>query len=168
MRLILVIKSFQFYVTISYMESPFATANTTVVLYLEPYLNTYYKSYQNIITLSAMPTGPLAQLVSSISSPKLSPFQECSPFSSASHCTFILQRYPTNQPSYGAGGRHSVKNTDFFMGAEDIPSVFSYLQQNGYSIDTSLTKMLFKSNINVGGNSDNTSRKMICMIQYVP
>jgi hypothetical protein len=151
------------------MESPFASANTSVVLYLEPYLNTYYKSYQNIITLSAMPTGPLAQLVSSISSPKLSPFQESGPFSSSSsHCTFILQRYPTNQPSSSAGGRHSAKNTDFFMGAEDIPSVFSYLQQNGYIIDTSLTKMLFKSNINVGGNSDNTSRKMICMIQYAP
>jgi hypothetical protein len=147
------------------MESPFATANSSVVLYLEPYLNTYFKSYQNIITLSSMPSGPLSNLVSTISSPKLSPFHDHSPFFSSS-CTYVLMRYPTS----GAGAsRHSAKNPDYFMGADDIPSVFSYLQQNGYTIDTSLTKMLFKSKINIGGPCDSSSsgnRKMICMIQY--
>lgn len=150
------------------MESPFATANSSVVLYLEPYLNTFFKSYQNIITLSSMPSGPLSNLVSTISSPKLSPFHDHSPFSSPS-CTYVLMRYPCS--GAGASGRHSAKNPDYFMGADDIPSVFSYLQQNGYTIDTSLTKMLFKSKISIGGPSDSSSsgnRKMICMIQYSP
>ena len=147
--------------------SPFAATNTSVVLYLEPHLNTYHKSYQNIITLSAMPPGPLAQLVSSISSPRLSPFYDTSPFASSPQCTFVLQRYPNNQSSSGAASRHSPKNPDFFMGADDIPSVFSYLQQNGYTIDTALTKLIFKSHISFAGNSNhNASRKMICMIQY--
>jgi hypothetical protein len=151
------------------MNSPFATANSSVALYLEPYLNTYYKTYQNIITLSSMPNGPLSQLVSTISSPKLSPFQEYGTFSS-SHCFFVLLRYPTSDNGSSASGRHSAKNPDFFMGAEDIPSVFSYLQQNGYTVDTSLTKMLFKSNIAVGAQLDNSAgkRKLICMINYAP
>jgi hypothetical protein len=143
------------------MSSPFTNANTSVVLYLEPYLNSHYKSYQNIITLSAMPPGPLSSLVSSISSPKLSPFRDYSPFSSSSNCIFALLRYPNNHSS----NTHSAKHADYFMGADDIPSVFSYLQQNGYSIDTSLTKMIFKSGISIGSNAD-ASRKMICMIQY--
>jgi len=148
------------------MESPFTSANSSVVLYLEPYLNTHYKTYQDIITLSAMPTGPLSQLVSTISSPKLSSFHDYNTLSSH-NCTFVLLRYPSSS----IGGHHSQKNSDYFMGAEDIPSVLSYLQQNGYKVDTQLTKLLFKSKINVGGN--NTSmysgkRKMICMVQYTP
>lgn len=146
------------------MESPFASANSSVVLYLEPYLNTHYKTYQDIITLSAMPVGPLSQLVSTISSPKLSPFHDFNTLSSH-NCTFALLRYPSGS------NRHSQKHSDYFMGAEDIPSVFSYLQQNGYTVDTQLTKMLFKSKIHVGGNNTSMysgNRKMICMIQHTP
>ena len=138
------------------MESPFASANSSVVLYLEPYLNTYFKTYQNIITLSAAPKGPLAQLVSTISSPKLSPFHGHNPLSSH-NCTFVLLRYPHSGGGSGATGRHSPKNPDYFMGADDIPSVFSYLQQNGYTIDTQLTKMMFKSKIDIGGMGNTPS-----------
>jgi len=57
--LISYIKSFQFFITIYIHkmdnDSPFANTNSLIVLYLEPYLNTFYKSYQNIITLNAMP-----------------------------------------------------------------------------------------------------------------
>ena len=91
-------------------DSPFANTNSLIVLYLEPYLNTFYKSYQNIITLNAMPTGPLALLVSSISSPRLSPFYDTSPFTSYPQCTFALLRYPNNSST-----PHSPKNPDFFM-----------------------------------------------------
>ena len=146
------------------MESPFATANSSVVLYLEPYLNTFFKSYQNIITLSSMPSGPLSNLVSTISSPKLSPFHDHSPFSSPS-CTYVLMRYPCS--GAGASGRHSAKNPDYFMGADDIPSVFSYLQSNGYSVDTNTTNMLQNGRVVVGGVSDKRfsgNRRMIAMI----
>ena len=144
------------------MESPFATANSSVVLYLEPLLNTYCKTYQNVITLSSIPSGPLADLVTPISSAKLSPFQD-----SVGSCVFVLLRYPKN---VCGGGRPSFKNSDYFMGADDIPSVFSYLQSNGYSIDTDLTKMLNKSRITIGGVSETRfsgDRKMICMIRHI-
>ena len=55
------------------------------------------------------------------------------------------------------------------MGADDIPAVLSYLQSNGYTIDTSITKMLFKSRAVIGGVAESRmsgDRKMICMVSY--
>lgn len=143
------------------MESPFYKENSSIVLYLEPILNTYYKTYQNVITLSAMPDGPLADLVTSFSLSKLSRFQEAGPGMYTSNCTFVLLRYPKNMGS--------SKCADYFMTADDIPAVFSYLQNHGYIIDTNLTKMLYKSPITIGGVSEKRmsgNRKMICMVQY--
>jgi hypothetical protein len=150
------------------MESPFAKENQTIILYLEPILNTYYKTYQNIITLSGLPSGPLEEMVTMISTAKLSPFQEANTYSDpalnsglGSNCTYVLLRYPKKN------GGMNWKNTDTFMGADDIPSVFSYLLSKGYKIDTELTKMMNKSRITIGGVSETRfsgDRKMICMI----
>jgi len=152
------------------MESPFANTNSSVVMYLEPYLNSYYKSYQNIITLSDMPAGPLADMVSMISAPKLSPFQQSSPFASNVHnCMYVLLRYPKSQGGAGVGSG-ALKRSDMFMGADDIPSVFGYLRTHGYSIDTELTKMMNKSRVEIGGVSNlrySGDRKMICMFSLL-
>ena len=148
-----------------YMNSPFDTHNNHVILYLEPFLNTFYKTYQTIVTLSSMPSGPLSELVTQISTSKLSPFQNISPFSQTSaSCLHVLLRYPKSS----IGNAPSIKNPDYFMGPEDIPSIFSYLHSNGYVVDTQLTKILFKGNHN-GGLSQHASlsgnKKMICMIR---
>lgn len=139
-------------------ESPFAASSGSVVLYLEPFLNTYLKSYQNILTVSAMPSGPLKNMVSRIKFPKLSEFS--SPFSSLSiECgTYVLGRYTSSI---------NMSNSDCFMYADDIPSVLSYLVANGYTIDTSLTTMLQKSEIRIGGNNGASgNRRMVCMFTY--
>ena len=55
------------------------------------------------------------------------------------------------------------------MGADDIPSVFGYLQNNGYKIDTSTTTMLQDGRVLIGGVSDRRysgNRRMIAMVQY--
>ena len=39
------------------MISPFDNISNTICLFLEPILNTYYHTYQEVITLSDMPTG---------------------------------------------------------------------------------------------------------------
>ena len=152
-------------ITLFYMESPFDNYNSHCILYLEPFLNNFHKTYQNVITLSSMPDGPLANLVTTTSTSKLSPFQQLNSISSnPSNCVHVLLRYPKNS----TGSISSVKNTEHFMGHDDIPSIFSYLQSNGYEVDTKLTKMLFKSDV-VGGSSQNRlsgNKKMICMIRY--
>jgi hypothetical protein len=142
-------------------ESPFSSSSGSVVLYLEPVLNSYFKSYQNILTVSAMPLGPLKNMVSRIKFPKLSDFSSpFSPFSSLSiECgTYVLGRYTSSI---------NMSNSDSFMYADDIPSVLSYLVANGYTIDTSLTTMLQKSEIRIGGNNGYSgNRRMVCMFTY--
>ena len=75
------------------MESPFSNHNT-IVFYLEPVLNPIHKSYQQIITLDAIPQGPLSDMVSPISVPKLSTFQSFHTLASPQSCVFALLRYP--------------------------------------------------------------------------
>jgi len=157
------------------MESPFSQFknNSTFVLYLEPILNPYYKAYQNVITLDRMPDGPLAELVTIVNLPKLSPFQEAGVFSSPNFgravggsCVHVLMRYKNT--NIGTTQGFNWKTTDAFMCADDIPSVFGYLKANGYKIDTDTTKMLFKSKVDIGGVSDKRfsgNRKLICMVE---
>jgi hypothetical protein len=153
----------------NFIESPF-TKSKTFVLYLEPLLNTYYQSYQNVITLNSLPPGPLAEMVVQINMPKLSPFQSAaayaSPFYNGSNCRWILLRYPKS--IIGGMGSGAFKNADSFMGADDIPAVLGYLIENGYTVDTALSKMLYQSRVEIGGVSDiqlSGDRKMIAMIR---
>lgn len=142
------------------LESPFSSSSGSVVLYLEPVLNSYFKSYQNILTVSSVPSGPLKNMVSRIKFPKLSEFSTFSPFSPASiECgTYVLGRYTSSI---------NMTNSDAFMYADDIPSVLSYLQTNGYTIDTSLTTMLQKSEVRIGSNNGASgNRRMVCMFTY--
>jgi len=147
------------------IESPFSKTNT-FVLYLEPLLNTYYQSYQNVITLNCLPPGPLAEMVMQIDMPKLSPFQSAaayaSPFYNGCNCRWVLLRYPKS--IIGGVGSGAFKNADSFMGADDIPAVLGYLIDHGYTVDTALTKMLYQSRVEIGGVSLSGDRKMIAMI----
>ena len=157
-------------------ESPFYPSggeSGSFVLYLEPILNPYYQSYQNIITLNVMPPGPLSEMVTMINVPKLSPFQAAaayaSPFYTGENCIFVLLRYKRSK--LGGVGSGAFKNAESFMGADDIPAVFSYLLKKGYTIDTSLSKMMYQSRVEIGGVSDSRlsgDRKMIAMVTRFP
>lgn len=145
-------------------ESPFETYGNSAsfALYLEPMLNPYYKTYQNIITLNAIPPGPLGNMVIHINTPKLSEFHTVSanappPSRTGGRCVYALMRFPK-------GSRNqSVKHANAYMGAHDIPSIYGYLKANGYRIDTTLTKMTFHIDIDYQeGYSGN--RKLICIV----
>ena len=136
-------------------ESPFA-ATSSFTVYIEPYLDTYNKEYLNIITVDKMPTGPLAPLIVYISHQKLSPFQSQCAFSN--NCTMAISRY------YNKG---VCKKGNRFLLAEDIPSLLSFLQANGYSIDTTITKMIQRSNINIGNTACDNKKKMVCIVSYI-
>ena len=149
--------------------SPFEAYENTAsfALYVEPILNSYYKQYQNIITLNAIPPGPLGNLVAPINVPKLSEFQTVSPmaFGSSSRtsgrCIYALMRYPKGSR------QQSVKNANMYMSANDIPVVYGYLKANGYRIDTSLTKMSFQSSVKIGGIDEHGyggNRKLLCFV----
>ena len=156
------------------MESPFHNAKKTTVMYLEPILNSYYKTYQNVITFNHIPSGPIREMVTTISPPQLSTFQSFSPFygnggGGLENCVPILMRYPIGTNGVASGYSAFIKNMDAVMGSDDIPSVLSYLLENGYSVDTKMTRMLQSSEINIGGpamNRPSGKRKMICFFTY--
>ena len=166
------------------MESPFypssaSTNGGSFTLYLEPILDSYSQTYRQVITLSCMPPGPLAAMVKTMSLPKLSPFvsylDQRSEFGFG--CSFVLMRYPNGshslpnglQHSLPNGLQHSLKNDSSYMYSEDIPAVFSYLTNNGYTIDNSVTKMMNGSRVLVGnGNGNgNGDKRLICFASFV-
>ncbi len=148
------------------LVSPFVASGSSFSLYLEPMLNSYWKSYMQVITLNTMPDGALRDLVMSVNFPKLSPFQEPgnSPFYTGSNCVLCLMRYPVG--AIGGSGA-AFRMGDAFMGADDIPSVLSFLEMNGYNVQIALTNMLFEGEVPVGGVSESRlsgNRKLIAMV----
>lgn len=140
------------------MESPFDN-NSTIVFYLEPILNPYNKVYQNVITLSCMPEGPLKDMVITKSFPKLSPFQQ-GPMTDRDQCMYVLSRYPKESIPFNNG------NQEKFMNGEDVPSLLSYLSTNGYKVENDLTRMIFDSNIKTTLNNSQRYRKLICYATF--
>lgn len=142
------------------MESPFDN-NSTIVFYLEPILNSNYNVYENVITMSCIPEGPLKELVIRKSFPKLSPFQQ-GPTTHRDQCMYVLSRYPRQSRSFGVG------NQDAFMNGEDVPSLLSYLSANGYKVESDLTRLIFDSKIKNTLNNSQRYRKLICYATYKP
>lgn len=128
-------------------DSPFSQV-ASYTLSIEPYLNTYSKQYQNIITIDKIPLGPLSQLVSHFNQTKISPFQVSNTENNC--CKYAIRRH------YGTGACRE----DYFLTAEDVPSLLTYLNANGYSIDSNTTKIVQKAGIGF------TNKKMICIFTY--
>jgi hypothetical protein len=117
--------------------SPFDNISGNAI-YLEPILDPISQEYKNIITLDAVPTGPLSSLVFPIRTTELSIFsmREIT-------CKYMLSRYTTSK---------------CFMHEDDIPAIFAYLQKNGYTIDRNLTKLYQDKTVK--------PRVVICIFTY--
>ena len=147
---------------------------TTFAIYIEPIRNTYYKTYQHVITFDAPPTGPLSNMVMSINTPPLSEFHKSisssSPYASpptrtGGRCIYVLSRYPKGSPN--ANPKHS----NVYMSPRDIPALYGFLRANGYTIDTSLTKMTYQTNTASYIMMDDTNgygtRKLVAISTYL-
>lgn len=155
----------------SSIESPFYPSNNhtgakSFSIYVEPYLNTYFKTYQSIITFNAMPGGPLQKMVTTISSPKLSIFQQLGVMdNNVFGCKYALMRYPVSS------GSVSIKYRDTFMTDTDVPALLDYLQSNDYIIETKLTRMLQHSGLAASNTSWNNSysgkKILVCTVRYM-
>ncbi len=133
----------------------------TVVLYSEPYLDTYNQCYKNIVTINLMPQGPLAQYVIRIKNTPLSPFKQSTPCNPINKCSLALTKSVINN---GNGCCTNMKNSCNLMTVDDVPDLFSFLLERGYVVDTSLTKMMNASDIRFNTNNQN---KLICFLKYV-
>ena len=138
------------------MISPFDNlSQQSYVLSLETVLNTFTHNYCKIIVIDRIPVGPLASLVTTLSSPKLSPFQN-NPFGHS--CIHPIVRFPNTSPN--------LNQIEHFLTSHDIPSIISFLRANNYTIDSDMTTMVsgFSLSPSSGGNSG--SSQTICMFHF--
>jgi len=116
----------------------------TYTISSQPFYHSVNQCYSNIVTIDRKPDGPLAHLVRTLHTPRLSPFNQPSPCCPEDRCTKAI---------------HKVNNTRELMNPNDIPELFSFLIQNGYTIDTALTTMMNKSQVKM-------TNKLICFISF--
>ena len=91
-----------------------------ISLNLEPILTN--NEYLDVLTLNRMPEGPLATMVKQIRTQDLSIFEQG------------LNKNPCKYALFDPA-------TNLYMVKDDIPFIFSYLADNGYTIDTQMTKL---------------------------
>jgi hypothetical protein len=136
-------------------------AAKTVTLFSQPFLDTYNQCYKNIVTINLMPQGPLAQIVRRVQFPPLSTFKQPGPCSRINNCGLAL--ITLNGFFYNNSYNCCNKNYSNLMVVDEVPGLMSYLLSNGYTINTSITKMLNTSDIRFETENAN---KIICVITY--
>jgi hypothetical protein len=128
-------------------------AAKTVTLFSQPFLDTYNQCYKNIVTINLIPQGPLAQFVRKVQFPPLSQFKQPGPCSRINNCGLALT----------ALNGSCNKICSNLMIVDEIPDLMSFLLSNGYTINTSITKMLNTSDIRFETENAN---KIICVVTY--
>ena len=131
----------------------------TVSLFSQPYLDTYNKCYKNIVVINLPPQGPLGNLVKFVHFPRLSEFKQSAPCSPLKDCGYALMSIDGCNNGCGS----SKNGGSELMVVDEVPNLISYLVSNGYSIDTSITKMFNTSDITFDTNIGN---KLICFVTY--
>ncbi len=128
----------------------------TVSLFSQPYLDKFNGCYKNIVVVNLMPQGPLANYVRFTHFPRLSQFKQSAPCSPIKDCGLALTSLDGCNMGCGKFG-------DDLMVVDEVPNLISYLVSNGYTVDTSITKMFNTSDIRFDTNIGN---KLICFITY--
>jgi hypothetical protein len=128
----------------------------TFALFSQSYLDTYNQCYKNIVVINLQPQGPLSSLVRFTKFPPLSEFKTPGPCSPLKQCGYALM-------SLGGCNMGCGKFGEDLMVVDEVPDLISYLVMNGYSVDTSITKMFNNSEIRFDTNLGN---KLICFATY--
>jgi hypothetical protein len=134
-------------------------AAKTITLFSQPFLDTYNQCYKNIVTINMMPQGPLSQLVRRVQFPPLSTFKQPGPCSRINNCGLAL----ITLNGFFYNNNNCNKNCSNLMVVDEVPNLMSYLLSNGYTINTSITKMLNTSDIRFETENAN---KLICVVTY--
>ena len=106
--------------------------------------------------MNKMPTGNLTQIVKRIRSPRLSHFDtygEGNGYGDCSGCGYGSGNTPCIFAVFHPNHRNKLLTID------ELPDLMTFLVDNGYTIDTSITKMLMKSNVK-------PSNDLICYVSY--
>ena len=116
----------------------------TTRVYLEPITKEYIEVFQ----VEPKPKGKLLSILKQVAPIKLT---QNKGFQSCEGCIFLVKNINPNRRC----------STDF-LAVDDLPLLFCFLTENGYDIDTKLTKLL------VQGKSAATKRNLVCYIRRSP
>ena len=132
----------------------YLSESKTFSLFSRPYLDEYNKCYKNIVTVNLQPRGPLSELVKFVKFPPLSEFKQGSnnKIKQCGYALLSLDSYHT-----------SDKFGENLMVVDEVPKLISFLISNGYTVDTSITKMFNQSEIRF---DTDLSNKLICFVTY--
>jgi hypothetical protein len=118
-----------------------------------PYYDHNTQCYKKVIKLNKMPPSdsPLNAIIKNVGPIKLSPFQTDSAFSGCnsgcgcgcgcgnlSQCCNVLIT--------------KINNKHDLMCIDELPTLFQFLVTNGFTIDTSITKMMQNSNVKLSND----------------
>lgn len=121
----------------------------TFTITSQPYYDKYNQCYKNIMMVNVQPQGPLQKFVRRIQLPKLSPFQVETPCNPIEKCGLALYNLEPNN-----------YNNCNLMTPNQIPYLISFLQGNGYQIETQITNMLNQSSIKF------TNKQLAFLVTY--
>ncbi len=116
-------------------------------LTMQPYYEYVNQCYRNILVLNQEPVGPLKSIVKRLNPPRLSEFN---------YYTYNNECCYKQKCIYAIC---DINNKHDLMCVDDIPNLFAFLVNNGYKIDTSITKMLQISPVKL-------TQPLICLISY--
>ncbi len=112
----------------------------TFTITSQPFYDQYNQCYKNIMMVNLEPQGPLSRLVRRLRLPRLSPFQREGPCNPIQKCGLALT-------SINIGCCNKYNSGCDLMTPNEIPDLISFLQSNGYQIETQITNMLNQSEI---------------------
>ena len=138
----------------------------TISLFSQPYYDPCSQCYLNIITMNLPPRGPLLKITRRVKLYPLSEFKESGNCTRLQTCGLGLRSLRFFNGFGGGGGynNNSYSCSDL-MTVDEVPDLFSFLLSNGYTIDTSITKMMNQSSIRYKTNNSN---ELIALITYQP
>lgn len=98
------------------------------------YYNSITQCYQKILVIDRKPIGPLQNIVKTLHTPKLSPFQYATPCSPLKLCSLAI---------------YNPYNKSELLSPHTLPILISFLQNNGYTINSQLTHTLCQQTNNI-------------------
>ena len=123
-----------------------------------PFYDARLQQYTKILSINAVPAGPLASRVKTVRPPRLSGLSGlCGNNGVGNACIHAL-----TSASCGSGCGCGA-----FMTPEQLPELFAFLMSNGYAVDSALTKLAAKHQSGGGGCFSNTNANaLVCIVSY--
>jgi len=133
-----------------------------------PFYDTRLQQYTKILSINAVPAGPLASRVKTVRPPRLSGLCGVSNGNGTGNaCIYAL----TSSAPCNPCGPCSGSGSSAFMTPEQLPELFAFLVSNGYTVDTALTKLAAKHQSGGGGclpcaTSNTNANSLVCIVSY--